>query len=674
MSLKKKLGEHWRKLKYKGSGAFSQAYVAERKSDGMKVTLKVRDGDREEYKRIKQRIREVQKVVEDEFIQRCYSTLFLEKENKIVLECEWFPYSLSDIVSEMRHACNLEERVLSAINISIDIGRALEKFHYFKLCHGDLNPGNILNFGERWVLGDFEFSQSPGLIFTTIGAFPFRAPELETEEKPLTLKSDIFSFGALMYYILTEEYLFNSEKDKLRSYEYILSVIREKLDYAPQKLCTLIANCVKQNPRLRPNIEDVLHELEVIKGSILLKRKRIDRLKQKLDEEEKRIKRKELLRKKIKRLVRSVALICGISAAVLFGYFGYERYRKVENEIYTQKIHQAKKLYLDGRLEAAKKLLLALPNEYKKKVSFLLDKIELALLRQRALKEIEFLIKEKDVQSRYERCLNLFRALSEKQVPEIYAIVKGMKERFAEQYRSLFKRRVAELLNSGHIIDASRLYRRLESYKDENLIDDEIENLRVKIVKNLLERWLNLEQVAGISCEIVTPWYCFSKLEIPPEGTVFEFKKELYDDPKYFELYLLLDTYFKAFVNRNVLMIGRVIRSNSERKLNLYAYIRNPLVWKELKFYLEYIGCSKNELENYRRFLLAGLKPQFGVSLLENIKKPDPWLKESKILSERFGFGDFMIWLSLILPIAGSVLLLRYFYPRILDLFDFTLL
>ena len=183
-------------------------------------------------------------------------------------------FSLEDMIR--RHGA-LPLEVSTAIGIII--AKALDYTHYLEyvidnkqcvgLLHRDLKPANILISKKGIVrLTDFGIAIPTYLANKTdgkvIGSMQYLAPE-QLEEKTIDNRADIFSFGCIMYEMITGVKAF-PEKN-------ITRLIRKRLknDYVPLhsfnlslplKLNNLISQCIELNPNKRPlNIREVLDEL-----------------------------------------------------------------------------------------------------------------------------------------------------------------------------------------------------------------------------------------------------------------------------------------------------------------------------------------------------------------------------------------------------------------------------
>jgi serine/threonine protein kinase len=190
--------------------------------------------------------------------------------------------SLDDLISR-QGAIPLE--VCTAI--AIIICEALNYTHHHKytinnkkcvgILHRDLKPGNILISKNGIVrLTDFgvatptsvKSSSSSGKV---IGSMQYLAPE-QLEEDNVDARADIYSFGCIMYEILTGNKTFpdrkvtNLVKKRLKNEYKSLSAYALPM---PTKLRSLIGRCLQLDINKRPaDIKLVLEEIEQIHNNI----------------------------------------------------------------------------------------------------------------------------------------------------------------------------------------------------------------------------------------------------------------------------------------------------------------------------------------------------------------------------------------------------------------------
>lgn len=103
----------------------------------------------------------------------------------------------------------------AAIAVALEIAKALKYvWDNFKLVHRDIKPENImLDSGNYIKLLDFGISKSQNtsqesyltMTNTILGTPGYMSPEQYTNSKDVSIQSDMFSLGATLYYLLTNE-------------------------------------------------------------------------------------------------------------------------------------------------------------------------------------------------------------------------------------------------------------------------------------------------------------------------------------------------------------------------------------------------------------------------------------------------------------------------------------
>ncbi len=156
-----------------------------------------------------------------------------------------------------------------AWKIASQIAAALEYAHERGIIHRDLKPANILITSEGVVkLLDFGLAKafsnhsepsanpehSPTLtlgvtnVGVILGTAAYMAPE-QARGKAVDRRADIWSFGVVLYELLTGERLFTGED----AAEVLASVIHQQPDLAkvPRQAQRLLEECLKKDPRQR---------------------------------------------------------------------------------------------------------------------------------------------------------------------------------------------------------------------------------------------------------------------------------------------------------------------------------------------------------------------------------------------------------------------------------------
>jgi eukaryotic-like serine/threonine-protein kinase len=182
-----------------------------------------------------------------------------------------------------------------ALEIAKQIAEALEEAHGKGIVHRDLKPANVkltaegkvkvLDFGlaKAWAgdasgvnSGSAALSQSPTLAHTgtiagvILGTAAYMSPE-QARGKPVDKRSDVWSFGVLLWEMLTGRSLFAGETVT----DVIAQVVTREPDLdalpqaTPRSVRRLLSRCLRKDPRTRlPDIGAARLELqEAIAGA-----------------------------------------------------------------------------------------------------------------------------------------------------------------------------------------------------------------------------------------------------------------------------------------------------------------------------------------------------------------------------------------------------------------------
>ena len=208
--------------------------------------------------------------------------------------CESAPY----VVSELLEGETLRKRIgdtpvaqRRAIDYALQIANGLAAAHKKGIIHRDLKPDNIFitNDGRVKIL-DFGLAKltqidgdqaqtdiptrrvdtDPGVVMGTVG---YMSPE-QLKGKAVDQRSDIFSFGAILYEMLSGRRAFHGES----AAETMSAILREdppELSNANKNISPalerLVNRCLEKNPEERfHSASDLAFALEALAGSALI--------------------------------------------------------------------------------------------------------------------------------------------------------------------------------------------------------------------------------------------------------------------------------------------------------------------------------------------------------------------------------------------------------------------
>jgi serine/threonine protein kinase/tetratricopeptide (TPR) repeat protein len=170
--------------------------------------------------------------------------------------------------------------VEAAINIALQIADGLQRAHEEGIIHRDIKPANIIltkdnivkivDFGLAKLTGDTKSTQSTRQ-FSLAGTAPYMSPE-QIKGESIDFRSDLFSFGIVLYEMLTGKLPFTGEHEAAIFYAIAhMEPIRPRAirKDIPPGLDYIILRLLRKNPAERyQGAGDVHHDLALLKTDI----------------------------------------------------------------------------------------------------------------------------------------------------------------------------------------------------------------------------------------------------------------------------------------------------------------------------------------------------------------------------------------------------------------------
>jgi serine/threonine protein kinase len=168
----------------------------------------------------------------------------------------------------------LPRNLTDVVNAFIQTAQALHALHTAGWIHCDLKPNNILrdNKGQVKVI-DLGQTARNGTVKKRIQGTPdYMAPE-QVKCRPVTVQTDVFNFGATLYWALCGRKLptlFNIKKsDNSFLVDDQMASPRDINPMVPETLSNLVMECVRTNPAKRPqDMVELTRRLEIIEHTL----------------------------------------------------------------------------------------------------------------------------------------------------------------------------------------------------------------------------------------------------------------------------------------------------------------------------------------------------------------------------------------------------------------------
>ena len=279
---------HYRIASKIGAGGMGEVYLAQDEKLDRRVALKILP---EEFAQDAERMRR--------FVQEAKSASALNHPNIITIheigDADGTHFIATEYVEGETLSRRLKDEPMSlrpALDIAIQIASALQAAHHAGIVHRDLKPDNVmirpdgvvklLDFGiakltekTREPIGEdaataIKSGTSPGMIVGTAG---YMSPE-QARGKQVDARTDIFSFGVVLYEMLTSRHPFEGEN----AIDVIGSILHKEpapisqlLTDIPQDIDRLIIKTLRKDREERYqtakdlliDLKDARQELEV---------------------------------------------------------------------------------------------------------------------------------------------------------------------------------------------------------------------------------------------------------------------------------------------------------------------------------------------------------------------------------------------------------------------------
>ncbi|KAK8580787.1 hypothetical protein V6N12_071039 [Hibiscus sabdariffa] len=181
-------------------------------------------------------------------------------------------------VYDLLHKQKTGFRLPFLLKVAIDVSKGMSYLHQNSIMHRDLKAANLL-MDENGVVKVADFGVArvqaqPGVMTAETGTYRWMAPELSDilsavgpwkviEHKPYDHKADVFSFGVVLWELLTGKLPY----ENLTPLQAAVGVVQKGLrpvipKHTHPKFVELLERCWQQDPSLRPEFSEISNILE----------------------------------------------------------------------------------------------------------------------------------------------------------------------------------------------------------------------------------------------------------------------------------------------------------------------------------------------------------------------------------------------------------------------------
>lgn len=152
------------------------------------------------------------------------------------------------------------------LRIALEVCRGMDYLHKIKILHRDLKAANLLLDEHGTVkIADFGVARvidSQGVMTAETGTYRWMAPEI-IEHKPYGEKADVYSFGIVLWELLTGKVPYSDMTPLQAAVGVVQSGLRPEIpSQCPAQLADIMRLCWQRDPSVRPSFDILKKKFE----------------------------------------------------------------------------------------------------------------------------------------------------------------------------------------------------------------------------------------------------------------------------------------------------------------------------------------------------------------------------------------------------------------------------
>ncbi len=248
--------ENLEKIEELGSGGGGKVFKVIKKELYALKEMNTKNAKTTEFKQFIKEY-EIMSMLEHANILKTYGIFLSDSTNPPSILLEFCPQNLQNFIEDNKYSNKNEELV----KIIYQIAEGMKYIHFKKVIHRDLKPTNIMIMSDGTVkICDFGISKLMTIEEQTmtrgVGSQKFMAPEIINEEDYYDEKVDVYSFGVLLFFIMTGGLL-----PKIRMFDILKGKKAEIPSSFTELSKKLINDCWNFEAKDRPSFKDIIEEM-----------------------------------------------------------------------------------------------------------------------------------------------------------------------------------------------------------------------------------------------------------------------------------------------------------------------------------------------------------------------------------------------------------------------------